>query len=792
MPGTLQALTAAGVTFKRDDFADPKLDRPTALTVTADGRVFGHLAKWGTCHIGHTGQCVTPPSSARAYEFFHQGVVPTDDGDLPVGKITLGTGHAQLGDNAMAAAAHYDNTGAVVATVRAGEDAHGIYLAGRIVPGTSPERVDELRRSGVSGDWRGVDGSMELVAALAVNVPGFPIPRTEQLTAAGGVQSLIAAGVVAPAAPPTRDEFEAMVASAVADKVRDELTARERRNAARAKMHALTASAAADRKGAARAEVQRIAAARAGESMDLTAAAPGVMPPQLFAYWTKGAGLARWAPTAHPFTALVRALKREIKGKTDGQIKGLAANLFKATFGIWPGERAGKNPVGPGSGAMVAAAAGKRVRSMEGAKRFGVGIGQLIPEELLQKAANDAEGAGKAVADLIGGPDRKKKKDDDKKAEGTDTGKDTEGDTKPAEENLAPDDTGKNTEAKAPAEKKADAPKADTGKDTKPAKKEDPKPKDAPAPESGGLAEADTADTITTDTPPRIDAGAGTDHPMEEDESPLEGANGGKLTSFEGGIAYYDDGTQTDGNAWSNTPSADMSADFAANDPVSDPEGAAEEASKGEGLATDYPPAESKYDDQPPESPIETDIATRTDGTGPLEEDQIPMEGASGGAIVDYADGHVIYTDGTMTDGNEWTTADSAMIEAAAANRVAGMQERAAASDPNYIESDVPPRIAGYSSVMEEDEAPYAGANGGALVEYDGGAGVAVYDDGTQTNGAYWATSEAPAETSADDMEAATSLQASAHRRVLRRMGFRPSTAPTAWKAAPRRPFVQG
>lgn len=83
--------------------------------------------------------------------------------------MTIGTGHASLGQNAVNAAAHYDNTGTVVASVRAGEDKHGIWLAGRLVPGTPPERVDELRRSGVSGDWRGINGQMELVAAVDEN-----------------------------------------------------------------------------------------------------------------------------------------------------------------------------------------------------------------------------------------------------------------------------------------------------------------------------------------------------------------------------------------------------------------------------------------------------------------------------------------------------------------------------------------------------------------------------------------------------------------------------------------------
>src|SRR3546814_3511774 len=50
----------------------------------------------------------------------------------------------------------------------------------------------------MSGDWRKVGAGMELVAVLGVNVPGFPIPRTRALVAGGQMQSLVAAGMLAP------------------------------------------------------------------------------------------------------------------------------------------------------------------------------------------------------------------------------------------------------------------------------------------------------------------------------------------------------------------------------------------------------------------------------------------------------------------------------------------------------------------------------------------------------------------------------------------------------------------
>lgn len=191
------ALTAAAVTYERADFMAPEPDELTAITVTEDGRVFGHLAEYGSCHIGFADVCVSPPTSSSDYAYFHQGEITTEDGPLAVGKITLGTGHASMRASARAAAEHYDNTGTAVAVVRCRDGALGPWLSGRILPGVTDDRVDELRRSGISGDWRGVrrgSRALELVGVLAVNVPGFPVPRTRALAAAG-VRSLVAAAV---------------------------------------------------------------------------------------------------------------------------------------------------------------------------------------------------------------------------------------------------------------------------------------------------------------------------------------------------------------------------------------------------------------------------------------------------------------------------------------------------------------------------------------------------------------------------------------------------------------------
>ena len=209
-------------------FSQPILSGPTPITVTDDGWIYGHLASWGTCHIGIPGTCVEAPSSPTDYAYYRTGVVMTDKGAIPVGQITMGTGHADMGANAKVAAAHYDNTGSVVADVAAGDDDYGIWVSGLIRPGTTPEQVAAIRAGALSGDWRSIGGHLELVAALVVNVPGFPIPHTG-LAASGGVQSaLVAAGLVQQSG--TVADVEGAVAELVTA-VADEVEARSRRRA---------------------------------------------------------------------------------------------------------------------------------------------------------------------------------------------------------------------------------------------------------------------------------------------------------------------------------------------------------------------------------------------------------------------------------------------------------------------------------------------------------------------------------------------------------------------------------
>lgn len=62
-------------------------------------------------------------------------------------------------------------------------------------------------------------------------------------------------------------------------------------------------------------------------------------------YWKHGDGRAKWVDNPHPWTALYRHLRTKVGG---ARAKRIASQWFHDVFGMWPGERKGKNPVGKG------------------------------------------------------------------------------------------------------------------------------------------------------------------------------------------------------------------------------------------------------------------------------------------------------------------------------------------------------------------------------------------------------------------------------------------------------------
>lgn len=194
-----EAAMVAAATFDMEKpkaawFADQNLPGPTALTVTDEGQVYGHIAEWGTCHIGIRGECVSPPMSANDYAYFHTGIIDTDEGEVQVGTLSMGGGHAGLSENYSSTVAHYDSTSTAAAYVHVGEDKYGIWMAGMVSPSMGDADTFALRAAGsVSGDWRSIGGGEpDLVAVLAVNVAGFAMPRMAIAASASSVNAMVA------------------------------------------------------------------------------------------------------------------------------------------------------------------------------------------------------------------------------------------------------------------------------------------------------------------------------------------------------------------------------------------------------------------------------------------------------------------------------------------------------------------------------------------------------------------------------------------------------------------------
>lgn len=191
----LLASAAPTVLPPLEAFTNPQFTEYTHLTYEdfAWGtKVSGHIADWESCHLGLPG-CTTAPASFTGYAHFLTKEQPTADGTvIPVGVLTAGDGHADPKFGIRPAQDHYDKPELAVAKVFAGEDEHGIWVSGWILPYADPVRVQMLKDLDVSGDWRRTGGNLEMIAACAVNVGAYTQPRLVHFSLErGGQQTLI-------------------------------------------------------------------------------------------------------------------------------------------------------------------------------------------------------------------------------------------------------------------------------------------------------------------------------------------------------------------------------------------------------------------------------------------------------------------------------------------------------------------------------------------------------------------------------------------------------------------------
>lgn len=202
------ALVAAAATITIPDappiewFQEP-LGFPTvgAIELTDEGRFYGYLAPAGVAHRGFQDRKVTVPMGNVDYATWMNRVTlaSTEESVVRIvtGAITMGCGHASLAINTAAAAEHYDNSCSLVATACIGENKHGVWIAGALLPGVSADQITRILACQLSGDWRPhrtKRGKREFCGALLVPVPGFAM-ATKQASVRVRDEALVASAV---------------------------------------------------------------------------------------------------------------------------------------------------------------------------------------------------------------------------------------------------------------------------------------------------------------------------------------------------------------------------------------------------------------------------------------------------------------------------------------------------------------------------------------------------------------------------------------------------------------------
>lgn len=171
------------------------------VAITADGRVYGYVALWDTCHVGLPGCTKPPKGSPTNYAYAHTGETVTEEGEIiATANIGGGAGHAFTDD--AAPNEFYDNTSSQLMRVRYGEDDNGLWFAGALWPDVNDLEVARIRASAISGDWRWFgswrktrDGGYDFAGSCLVNIPGYPMRDPGSITQKPGYMTQIAASI---------------------------------------------------------------------------------------------------------------------------------------------------------------------------------------------------------------------------------------------------------------------------------------------------------------------------------------------------------------------------------------------------------------------------------------------------------------------------------------------------------------------------------------------------------------------------------------------------------------------
>jgi hypothetical protein len=186
------------------EWFSPPEEIPTdrRITITADGRVYGYIALWDTCHSGLEG-CLRPPKGSPSdYGYAHQGETELEDGTIiATANIGGGAGHASLDEANAAVPSFYENTNTQLMRVRYGEDDKGLWFAGALWPDVNELDIAKIRASPISGDWRWLgswresESGYDFAGACFVNIPGYPMANAGDVSLTSGQMQNIAASI---------------------------------------------------------------------------------------------------------------------------------------------------------------------------------------------------------------------------------------------------------------------------------------------------------------------------------------------------------------------------------------------------------------------------------------------------------------------------------------------------------------------------------------------------------------------------------------------------------------------
>lgn len=143
-------------------------------------RIHGHVAAWGSCHLGNPTVCHDVPRGLDYSSFQGPKVeskVFCDDGStLNAGPVIIDNVHPNLKARASDALAHYHHTRSMVANVCAYEDQFGLQIQGWLLPRTTADDIVVLNGAQLSPDWRPRATAFNgkgVVAILGVPVSAF-------------------------------------------------------------------------------------------------------------------------------------------------------------------------------------------------------------------------------------------------------------------------------------------------------------------------------------------------------------------------------------------------------------------------------------------------------------------------------------------------------------------------------------------------------------------------------------------------------------------------------------------